>query len=144
MSTVTFGGHVGSEPQDIANRKGVRVRVAENYYSRRNQERDTRWWTVAIFGKRADFVRQYVGKGDVVHVVAELEQPRPKDDGHEVWLDCVASTFDKLKGADRGATGSSRGSQRGGGQRRQGRGGYDPGGPDVPDVFADDDIPFDF
>lgn len=148
MSTVTFGGRVGRDPEDI--KSGVKVSVAEDVYNRDEREKGTRWWSVVIFGKRADFVRQYVRKGDAVHVVGEMSVKVGRD-GDRIFFDCNASqgAFEKLAGGSDGAarsSGNRNGGQRGGSSQGQQRGGgrHAPpdDGPDFPDDFGDDDIPW--
>jgi len=83
--------------------KTVRVSIASNY-SVKDEAGDyqdrTRWNTVTVFGKQAEWVQKKRSKGDLVLVEGNLEDRSYEKDGKTVYTtDRLANTFELLAGA---------------------------------------------
>lgn len=67
-------GYLGGEPELRYTPKGVEVgtaSVAASYYYQ--GEKKTIWFKVTAFGKQAENMKKYLGKGSLVHVEGRLK-----------------------------------------------------------------------
>ena len=71
-SSITVVGHVGKDPElkDLGNTQVLNWSMAVNY--KRGRVDQTNWYRVALFGKRAEVLAQYVKQGDPIMVTGEF------------------------------------------------------------------------
>ena len=77
INHVTLLGRVGADPDLRSTKSGtavVQLRLATVRYSKSNETAETDWHSVVVWGKTAEAVARYVGKGDRVHVTGRLQQ----------------------------------------------------------------------
>ena len=77
INHVTLLGRVGADPELRSTRSGtavVQLRLATDRYSKSNEATETDWHSVVCWGKTAEAVARFVGKGDRVHVAGRLQQ----------------------------------------------------------------------
>ncbi len=77
INHVTLLGRVGAHPELRSTKSGtavVQLRLATDRYSKSNETTETDWHSVVVWGKTAEAVARYVGKGDRVHVTGRLQQ----------------------------------------------------------------------
>lgn len=136
LNEATVMGHVGQEPdirytgegKAIAN---LSVATTEKWKDRQSGEprERTEWHRITVFGSGAEFINEYVGKGDLVMVKAPIRTRKWQDkDGNDRYTTEIVCTryehFSLLK------------SKGDGGQRKTA-----PAQEQQQDSF-DDDIPF--
>lgn len=98
-------GNVGNEPEIRATTGGVRVAklsLATSWKYKGNERTD--WHRVTVFGKSADFVEQYVRKGDRLFVQGRVEYNTTEDaqGNKKFWTDVIANEVIILtSGSDR-------------------------------------------
>jgi single-strand DNA-binding protein len=105
VNDLTLIGNVGNDPEIRATSGGVRVAkfsLATSWKYKGNERTD--WHRVTVFGKTADFVEQFVKKGDRLYVRGRIEYNTTEDaDGNKkYWTDVVANELLTL-GASRAA-----------------------------------------
>ncbi len=86
INHVTLLGRVGADPELRSTRSGtavVQLRLATDRYSKSNETTETDWHSVVVWGKTAEAVARYVGKGDRVHVTGRLQQHSWQTDSGE-------------------------------------------------------------
>lgn len=109
-------------------------------------EDEASFFDVTYFGKAAEAVNQYLGKGKQIAVDGELRQNRWEQDGQaRSKVEIVANQVQLLGGGGRGdAPGGSGGNRDNAQGARQGGGGYDSYNQSSPSSSSDfeDDIPF--
>lgn len=108
FAQVTLIGHIGRDPE-IRTVGDMQVASFSLATSRKRREQEiTTWWNCAVWGKRADVIRQYVSKGDAIQVVGEpLMRKYTDKDGYEAQsLDVTVSDFTLLGGRRDGSQGS--------------------------------------
>lgn len=68
-------GRLGADPEEISptNPIGVRFNVATERYNGSTKQRETTWSKIKVFGKDAEFCRQYLKKGRLVEILAHYE-----------------------------------------------------------------------
>jgi single-strand DNA-binding protein len=107
-----------------------------------NWEEEANFFDAVIFGKRAEILAKYVGKGDPLLIEGELVQDRweTKEGDRRSKVEIQISDFQFV---GRGGGGGGRGSGGGGESRRsEGGGGGNRTYNDAPPPLEDDDIPF--
>ena len=85
INHVTLLGRVGADPELRSTKSGtavVQVRLATDRYSK-DGPAETDWHSVVCWGKTAEAVARYVGKGDRVHVTGRLQQHSWQTDAGE-------------------------------------------------------------
>lgn len=142
---VSLIGHVGQDPEIRSTGSGEQVANFSLATSRKRQDQEiTTWWRCAVWGKRAAVIKDYVKKGDPIHVIGEPVMRTYTDkEGYEAKsLDVFVSDFTLLVGKREGA-GSSGGDapKRRPAETQQNAGGAPAGSGGSQDF--DDDIPFD-
>jgi single-strand DNA-binding protein len=89
--------------------KTVRVNIASNYSVKDEAgtwEERTRWNTVTVFGKQAEWVETKRQQGDLVLVEGNLEDRTYEKDGEKVYTtDRLANLFEVLTKAPEKSTG---------------------------------------
>ena len=103
--------------------------------------KQTTWWRVTIFGKRAEVVAKHLAKGKWVTFSGpvSVREYTKKDGSNGFSAEMTANDFAFVGGkGDSNDAGQSGGSRSGGGGYSGGNGGGGGGGK----PFADDDIPF--
>lgn len=90
LNQVTLIGRVGKDPEIRAMPNGANVAnfsiaTTEKWTDKASGEKKefTEWTDVVVFGKGADVVSEYVGKGDAVSVVGKLRTDKYEKDGVE-------------------------------------------------------------
>ena len=114
INRVELLGRVGMDPEMRYSQGGTaitRVRLATDRY-RQNGETETDWHDVTCWGKLAEAVNTYVGKGDRLYVTGRLAQNTYEtDDGqkrHRTEIHAQEVVFlDSRNGAKEGAIGDS-------------------------------------
>lgn len=95
LNKVTLIGNVGGDPDVRSTPSGARVAKVSLATSRsfddrsgQRQER-TEWHRLTFWGKLADVVEQYVGKGDRLYVEGRIEYSQTEDDrgNTRYWTD---------------------------------------------------------
>ena len=82
---VTLLGRVGADPELHSTKSGTKVvqlRLATDRYAKSGQS-ETDWHSAVVWGKTAEAVARYVGKGDRVHVTGRLQQHSWQTDSNE-------------------------------------------------------------
>ncbi len=95
LNKVTLIGNVGGDPDVRSTASGARVAKVSLATSRSFQDRSgqrqerTEWHRLSFWGKLADVVEQYVGKGDRLYVEGRIEYSQTEDDrgGTRYWTD---------------------------------------------------------
>ena len=85
INHVTLLGRVGADPELRSTKSGtavVQLRLATDRSTKSGQS-ETDWHSVVAWGKTAEAVARYVGKGDRVHVTGRLQQHRWQTDAGE-------------------------------------------------------------
>lgn len=98
LNKVLIAGNVGSDPtirETSGGSKVANIRVAvSEFYTNRDGERteNTTWLDVTAFGKTAEFIEKYVGKGRNVFVEGRIRtRSYTNKDGIEVRVTEVAA-----------------------------------------------------
>lgn len=80
INNITIVGRVGKDPdaRTVGDKKKVELRVANNRGRGRNDQEQTNWYTVELWGPSAGFAEQYISKGDMVcvtgsHLLSEYD-----------------------------------------------------------------------
>ena len=103
----------------------------------RDQEQTADFISITCFGKTAELVEKYIGKGRLVGVTGRIQTGSYEKDGRKVYTTDVIA--DRVEFLDRGNNASEGGQSYSGGQNAQ------QSGPAIPEGFSqltDDDIPF--
>ena len=116
INHVTLLGRIGADPELRSTRSGtavVHLRLATDRYSKSaDAQSETDWHSVVVWGKTAEAVARYVGKGDRVHVAGRLQQHswqtesgerRSKVEVHAnevIFLDSRNGRDDRAEGGD--------------------------------------------
>ena len=104
----------------------------------REGEQTADFINIVCFGKTAELVEKYMGKGRLVGITGRIQTGSYEKDGRKVYTTDVIA--DRVEFLDRGDKTSEGGQSYSGGQNAAA-----PSGPAVPEGFAqltDDDIPF--
>ena len=73
MVTVHLTGRVGKNPEPIkASIEGCKFSVACDGWDSVKKEKTTNWYSVTVWGKRSEFILNYIRKGREVYVTGEL------------------------------------------------------------------------
>jgi single-strand DNA-binding protein len=93
VNRVTLLGHVGSEPEckTTAGGKFIAKFSVATSYGKGDKEK-TEWHRITCFEKSAEFVQQYVHKGDAVYVEGAIEYSKTDDENGKprYWTDIIA------------------------------------------------------
>lgn len=86
----TVQGRVSSDPRITVAKSGVKIANVTLGWSHKDREGETKWSNIDVifFGKTADTVEQYVGKGGEVFVSGDLQQ--------ESWVDKEGNPRSKM------------------------------------------------
>ena len=104
----------------------------------RDQEQPADFISITCFGKTAELVEKYIGKGRLVGITGRIQTGSYEKDGRKVYTTDVIA--DRVEFLDRGNNSSEGGQSYSGGQSAAA-----PSGPAIPEGFSqltDDDIPF--
>jgi len=142
VNKVILIGNVGNPPDVRTTPSGTQVAKVSLATSRTfndrsgNQQERTQWHRLTFFGKLADVVEQWVGKGDRLFVEGRLEYSTTEADGvTRYWTDIIVNELVMLGNRDQ---------NNGGGrsQQRQSRPASKPAKSSKPLTEPDDDLPF--
>lgn len=87
LNKVTLIGRLGKEPEIRATQTGDKIAnfslaTSENWKDQYgNKQERTEWHKVVIFGKLAEVVEKYVGKGDQIYLEGKLTTRKWEKDG---------------------------------------------------------------
>ena len=141
FNQITLIGHVGNPPEtrDASGTQITKFSVATNKRWKDksgNPQEETQWHNVVTFGRLAEIVAQYVGKGSRVFVQGELRHNKYEKDGETKYFTEVAAQtvnfLDRKGESDNGSGAKYHNSGASSG------GNYAPPSSNV----DDDDIPF--
>ena len=93
LNVFSFTGRAGRDPEIRHLDGGVAVTttlVAVNQRQRKGEEQPPLWIEVAMWGKRAQGIADYVRKGDLLAISGELQPPDP-------WVDQQGNARARLK-----------------------------------------------
>lgn len=115
LNKVHLIGNVGNPPDVRTTAGGSRVAKVSLATSRQfkdragNQQEKTQWHRLTFFGKLADVVEQWVGKGDRLYVEGRLEYSTTQDDqgNTRYWTDIIVSELIMLGSPDQKQGGST-------------------------------------
>ena len=83
MNSITIAGQLGKDAEQRFLPNGDAV-VSFSVADSQGRDKPTIWWNCAIFGKRADALREYLVKGQAVTVVGNVTQREYTDkDGNK-------------------------------------------------------------
>ena len=98
MNSVTLIGNIGKEPEAAQTTNGtttVRLSLATNRKVKGEQQ--TQWHTVKAYGKTAEIIRDYAGKGDKLAIQGRIDYWQSEKDGTtRYFTDIVAHTVELL------------------------------------------------
>ena len=85
FASVTLIGHLGRKPESKTMPSGDTVTNFALATNRKRKDGDlSTWWNCAMWGKRGETIRQYLGKGDPILVTGEpCLRPYTTRDGRE-------------------------------------------------------------
>jgi single-strand DNA-binding protein len=134
IAKATLIGRIGREPEIKAGNTLV-ARLSVAVSRKQKGEEITDWYNVTAFGKQAEFVEKYLGKGRLVCVMGSLEIQRytGKDGTEKIGISVLVDTIqglDKPPAQDGDRPGFARNTEAPAPRKPAP---YDPG---------DDDIPF--
>jgi single-strand DNA-binding protein len=161
LNRVILLGNLGADPELRMTNSGsavlkLRLATSETYLDRNKQRQErTEWHSVIVWGKRAEALGKFLGKGDRLLVEGSLRTSSYDDkDGNKKYRTEVVATNVVLSGGGRGGGagggGGGGGGRAGGGGGRSdddygapsGGGGYDDADYGGGGGGGDDDIPF--
>ena len=118
VNRVELLGRVGADPELRYAQSGTavaRLRLATDRL-RQNGESETDWHDIVCWGKLAEAVNQYVGKGDRLYVAGRLAQSSWEgEDGQRRWrveVHAAEVVFLDSRGVERSSKDGVRGSRR--------------------------------
>ena len=85
VNKVIIVGNVGNEPEirQTTNNKmiaNLSVATSESWKDQQGQQQErTEWHRVSVFGKSAEFIQQYVHKGDTIYCEGQLKTTKYTD-----------------------------------------------------------------
>lgn len=167
VNSVTLIGNVGNDPEMKYTQGGMAIcTISLATTSVRkdkdgNQQEQTQWHRVKLFGKLGEIAGEYVKKGRQIYIQGSIRYDKfTGQDGVEKYItEIIADEMQMLGGGDRSEGGGQRsggrpaandgGGQRGGGGGERSYGQRGGGGGRAPasqqrndDPFPEDDIPF--
>ena len=103
MNNVSLIGRLARDPEakEITSGKIAEVTIAvDRRKGRGGEEQEPHWFRVTAFGQTADYVLQYVGKGQRVAISGRLEHRKYQDrDGNN--REAISIVADNVQGLDR-------------------------------------------
>ena len=143
VNKVTLIGNVGGPP-DVRTTAGgsqvakVSLATSRQFNDRSGQQQErTQWHRLTFFGKLADVVEQWVGKGDRLYIEGRLEYSTTEADGvTRYWTDIIVNEMVMLGSRDRDSSGGGQP------QQRRSRSASQPSKPRKPITEPEDDLPF--
>jgi len=99
MNLVALSGYIGKEPDLKYSKSGMAYSIFSLATSDREKgEEKTDWHSIVCFGKTAEFVGEYVHKGDLVEVEGKIKYETWEKDGvKRVSTKIVASRLKLVK-----------------------------------------------
>ena len=145
LNRATLIGNIGNDPDVRTTASGSRVAKLSLATSRRytdrsgQQQENTQWHRLTVFGRLVDVVEQWVKKGDRIYVEGRIEYSQTQDDqgGTRYWTDIIVFEMIML-----GSGGPGRDAPDAGGRSQPSYGGRGPQRPQPPITEPDDDLPF--
>jgi len=139
-------GNLGADPELRYAQNGnailnMRIAVNETWRDKSGEKKErVEWFTVVMWGKRAESLSKHLAKGQSVYIEGRLQTRQWEDkDGNKRWTtEIVANELLFLGG--KGGGGGQRNERQS--SRDDANSGGASGGDFPPDDFGDDDIPF--
>lgn len=140
-------GHLGADPETRYMPSGAAVTnlsiaTTDKWKDKETgeQKERTEWHRVSFFGRKAEVIAEYFGKGDLIYVEGQIQTRKWQDsDGNDRYTTEIKGREFQFCGQTSGGGNSGGGQQRGSGGQ-QGGGNTPPQGEGQGDF--DDDIPF--
>lgn len=84
-------GNVGADPEikqfDSHNLAKIRLATSRTFIRKNGEkETETQWHQIVVWGNTADFVAQYIHRGDQVHITGTIKYRSYDKDGATVWV----------------------------------------------------------
>ena len=143
MNSVALIGRLTRDPEvrygGASQTAVARFSIAVDRQRGRDGEQTADFINIVCFGKTAELVEKYMGKGRLVGITGRIQTGSYEKDGRKVYTTDVIA--DRVEFLDRGNASSEGGQSYTGGQSAPAQ----SSGPAVPEGFAqltDDDIPF--
>lgn len=111
FASVTLIGHVGQAPEIKFTQSGEQIANFSLCTNRKRSNEDiATWWRCSVFGKRAEALKKYVGKGDALMVQGEpcLRSYTARDGSKGQSLEVAVREF-SFVGGKNGPTGALEG-----------------------------------
>lgn len=103
VNKVIIVGNIGNEPeikQTTSNKMIANLSVAtsESWRDQQGQQQErTEWHRISVFGKSAEFIQQYVHKGDMIYCEGQLKTTKYTDkNGIDRYSTGITSRFFEL------------------------------------------------
>jgi single-strand DNA-binding protein len=114
INKVTVGGYIGRDIEMKALPSGMAVANFSIATTKRYQNRDgnqtekTEWHNIVFFGKRAETVHRYFGKGSRIIVYGELQTRSWEKDGQKQYrTEIIGDGFEFIDKKGEGGSGSA-------------------------------------
>jgi single-strand DNA-binding protein len=104
INRVVLVGRIARDPESRQTNNGMEVvdftMAVDRRKGRGGEEQEPHWFRVTAFGQTADYVLQYVGKGQRVAISGRLEHRKYQDrDGNN--REAISIVADNVQGLDR-------------------------------------------
>ena len=103
INQVILVGNLGADPEVRESKNGMKIanfRMATTHRAKRGDEwkAQTEWHNVVSFGKTAEFIANYMGKGSKAYVQGRIQtrQWEDRDGNTRYTVEIVAETFKSL------------------------------------------------
>ena len=151
LNKVFLMGHVGRDPEIKTTQSGMSIAtfsIATSERVKRGNEWEdhTEWHNLVAFGRTAEIIQEYAGKGAAMHIEGKLRTQswEDKNDGKKRYrTEIIVDQVTLLGGGGDGAKqGSSESKSRYAGKPKQQAQENTDSEPDLEDMITDKDIPF--
>ena len=147
MNSVALIGRLTRDPEvrygGASQTAVARFSIAVDRQRGRDGEQTADFINIVCFGKTAELVEKYMGKGRLVGITGRIQTGSYEKDGRKVYTTDVVA--DRVEFLDRGNSSSESGASFSGGSGYGSSAPSQSSGPAIPEGFSqltDDDIPF--
>jgi single-strand DNA-binding protein len=104
INRVVLVGRIARDPESRQTNNGMEVvdftMAVDKRQGKREEEQEPNWFRISAFGKTAEYVTTYLGKGRLVAVDGRLEHRKYQDrDGNN--REAISIVADNVQGLDR-------------------------------------------